>query len=268
MARSVADIHESILNAANEDGRLGLNNTSKFARYRLFTHIVAVAIWLLEKLFDAHTIEIRRIISQDKPHILQWYVAQAKAFRYGLELVEGVYLSDRLLDEQLIVSEASAVENNGNLIVKVAKRVGGQLVPLVDAEKTAFLGYLSQIKDAGVKASVWTFKGDKMRLNATIWINSMVLADSGSRLDGQNNTPVRTAIVQFVGSMPFNSMFFKQKIVDAIQAVEGVVTAELRSLEVCRYDALEYSTVDAYCVPMSGYFDQINLAINLEYRYV
>jgi hypothetical protein len=268
MARSVSDIHQSILNAASEEGRLGIQNTSKFARYRLFAHIVAVAIWLLEKLFDAHTIEIRRMISQDKPHILQWYVAQAKAFRFGLPFVEGSYSADHLLDEQLIVSEASAVENNGNLIIKVAKRINNQLVPLADFEKWAFLSYVNQVKDAGVKASVWTFQGDKMRLNATIWVDPMVLTHLGSRLDGQQSEPVRTAVARFVSSMPFNSMFFKQKIVDAIQQVEGVVTIELRSLEVCRYDSLAFTPVDAYYVPMSGYFDEINLAINLEYRYV
>ena len=53
MARTITEIHNQILaNMASNPVLGSVNNTSLTGRLRLFSYIIAVAIQLLEKIFD------------------------------------------------------------------------------------------------------------------------------------------------------------------------------------------------------------------------
>jgi len=56
MARTIQEIQGGILATIASDQVLStqLTSTSKVAIYRLFTFVVASAIWLLESIFDNH----------------------------------------------------------------------------------------------------------------------------------------------------------------------------------------------------------------------
>jgi len=271
MARSISEIQTEILvSIANDTVLAELNSPSATAIYRLIAYIVASFIWILEVLFDAHKVEVRTLIESQKPHTLRWYVNQVKAFQYGVDLNEyGLYDNANRTAEQVanqrIVAEAAAIELNGRVTIKAVKRVGGIFAPLAPLEYTALNGYLSEIKDAGVRIDLISREPDKLYLSVDVFYSSQVLSPTGARLDGNNESPVKTAMIDFLQSVPFDGIFVKAKLGFALMAVEGVVVTEIRSCRATRIDISFPQNVDVFYQPYSGclrFYDDNDLIIN------
>lgn len=234
------------------------NNTfSKVSIESLLLYIVAVGIWTLEKLFDTHTAEVTDYIATMKPHSLRWYVEKAKAFMYGVPLIDGSdqYDTTNLTDEQIaekkIVTFAACTEANATLYLKVAK---AGPAPLTADEKAAFIAYLHEIKDAGVRIDVISEQGDYLKLDMVIYYDPLLInADGESKADGTK--VVEQAIKEYIENIPFNGEFRKNELEDAIQAVEGVVMVEFNAAYHSETgDEDTYDEVVPYCKPASGYF--------------
>lgn len=230
---------------------------SKVSLENLLLYIVAAAIWTLEVLFDKHTAEVTDHIATMKPHSLRWYVEKAKAFLYGVPLIDGtdqfntIGLTDEEIASKRIVTFAACTEANATLYLKVAK---AGPAPLTADEKAAFIAYLHEIKDAGVRVDVISGKGDYLILNMVVYYNPLLINDKGeSKADGTK--VVECAIQEYIENIPFNGEFRKNELEDAIQAVEGVVMVEFVSAyhsETGEDDT--YKEVVPYCKPSSGYF--------------
>ena len=234
------------------------NNTfSKVSIESLLLYIVAVAIWTLEKLFDTHTTEVTDYIATMKPHSLRWYVEKAKAFMYGVPLIDGTDRHDTtgMTDEQIaqaqIVTFAACTEANATLYLKVAK---AGPAPLTTDEKAAFEAYLHEIKDAGVRIDVISEHGDYLKLDMVIYYDPLLInADGESKADGTK--VVEAAIKDYIENIPFNGEFRKNELEDAIQAVDGVVMVEFVAAYHSETGAADtYDEVVPYCKPSSGYF--------------
>ena len=272
MARLIKVIQAEILTAVASNAVLsGLTSTSKTAIYRLWSYIVASSIWALEVLFDAHKTELSAIVAAQKPHSLRWYVAKTKAFQYGSALPEGsdVYdnstLSDGDVLYQQIIEAAAAVESNGRILIKAATLDGAALGKLNTPQYNALKGYLTEIKDAGVKFDLISQDGDRFRMTVDIFYNPQVLAPDGSRLDGTNDTPVKTVIAAFLHDISFNALFVKSKMTDALQLIDGVVVPEIRSVQAARFDVVVWQPIDVFYQPYSGwlkFYDATDLVIN------
>ena len=218
---------------------------------------VAAAIWTLERLFDTHTAEITDYIATMKPHSLRWYVEKAKAFMYGVPLIDGTDQHDTtgMTDEQMaaakIVTFSACTEANATLYLKVAK---AGPAPLTADEKTAFVAYMHEIKDAGVRIDVISENGDYLKLDMVIYYDPLLInADGESKATGSK--VVEDAIKNYIENIPFNGEFRKNELEDAIQAVEGVVMVEFERAEHSETGAYgTYEEVIPYCKPTSGYF--------------
>jgi len=94
---------------------------SRFSIESILLYIIAASIWTLEKLFDTHTKEVTDYIATMKPHSLRWYVEKAKAFMYGVPLINGTdqHNTEGMTDEQIaqakIVTFAACTEANATL---------------------------------------------------------------------------------------------------------------------------------------------------------
>lgn len=272
MARSIEQIKTSMAEAFMQDTNLAIkygfevgadfNNTfSKVSIESLLLYIVAVGIWTLERLFDTHSTEVTDYIATMKPHSLRWYVEKAKAFMYGEpvlpELISGsdVYDTTDMTDEQIaqakIVTFAACTENNATLYLKVAK---AGPAPLTADEKAAFIAYLHEIKDAGVRIDVISEQGDYLKLYMVIYYDPLLInADGESKADGTK--VVEQAIKEYIENIPFNGEFRKNELEDAIQAVDGVVMVEFNAAYHSETGAEDtYDEVVPYCKPASGYF--------------
>ncbi len=268
MARTIDTINNDLKQAFMQDTTLaekygftaGANFADTFSRFSIesiILYIVAASIWTLEKLFDTHTTEVTEFIATMKPHSLRWYVEKAKAFLYGVPLIDGTdqYDTTNLTDEQIaekkIVTFAACTEANATLYLKVAK---AGPAPLTADEKAAFIAYLHEIKDAGVRIDVISEQGDYLKLDMVIYYDPLLINANGeSKADGTR--VVEQAIKDYIENIPFNGEFRKNELEDAIQAVDGVVMVEFNAAYHSETGAEDtYDEVVPYCKPASGYF--------------
>lgn len=272
MARTIDTINNDLKQAFMQDTTLaekygftaGANFADTFSRFSIesiILYIVAASIWTLEKLFDTHTAEVTDYIATMKPHSLRWYVEKAKAFMYGVPLIDGSdqYDTTNLTDEQIaekkIVTFAACTEANATLYLKVAK-TGPE--PLTADEKAALVAYLHEIKDAGVRIDVISERGDYLNLQMVIYYNPLLINANGeSKATGSK--VVEDAIKNYIENIPFNGEFRKNELEDAIQTVDGVVMVEFERAEHSETgDDGTFEEVNPYCKPTSGYFKFAN----------
>lgn len=272
MARTIDTINNDLKQAFMQDTTLaekygftaGANFADTFSRFSIesiILYIVAASIWTLEKLFDTHTAEVTDYIATMKPHSLRWYVEKAKAFMYGVPLIDGSdqYDTTNLTDEQIaekkIVTFAACTEANATLYLKVAK---AGPAPLTTDEKAAFVAYLHEIKDAGVRIDVISENGDYLKLQMVIYYDPLLINANGES-KGTGNKVVEDAIKNYIENIPFNGEFRKNELEDAIQAVDGVVMVEFERAEHSETGNDDtFEEVIPYCKPTSGYFKFAN----------
>lgn len=272
MARTIDTINNDLKQAFMQDTTLaekygftaGANFADTFNRFSIesiILYIVAASIWTLEKLFDTHTAEVTDYIATMKPHSLRWYVEKAKAFMYGVPLIDGsdqydtINLTDEQIAEKKIVTFAACTEANATLYLKVAK---AGPAPLTADEKAAFVAYLHEIKDAGVRIDVISENGDYLKLQMVIYYDPLLINANGES-KGTGNKVVEDAIKNYIENIPFNGEFRKNELEDAIQAVDGVVMVEFERAEHSETgDDDTFEEVIPYCKPTSGYFKFAN----------
>ncbi|MBS0647400.1 MAG: nucleotidyltransferase [Verrucomicrobia bacterium] len=260
MARTISIIQNEMIAAVQADAVLStmLTSRSKTAIWRLFLYIVAAAIWTLEKLHDTFKSDVDETISRLKPHSLRWYAEKAKNFQNGYNLVpEADYYDNTGIDPDLIeaskiIAYAAVVEQTRGVRIKVAKNLGTDLGPTAQTELFSFTAYMKEIKDAGVKVRITTGPADDLKMSLRVIYNPLVLNAAGERIDGTSATPVPDAIREHLKNLPFNGVFSIQKLVDAIQAVEGVSDLNVDSIT-SRYGALPYTAINVSLVPDAGY---------------
>jgi hypothetical protein len=269
MARTIAQIQQSIITAKQTDPVLsGLTSTSNTAVWLLWTYIVAVCQWVVENYYDAHKAEVDQIIATQRAHTLQWYVTRAKQFQYGVALpAESDTYSLPSTDPAVaIISYAAAVEMPGMVRLKVATQSGGALAPLTTTQLTAFIAYIQQIKDAGVRMQITSPAPDVLRLKLKIYYDPLVIDATGARIDGSSAYPVKDAVNAFLKNLPFNGLFVINNLIAALQAIEGVVIGVVDTAD-ATYAALPFSPVTVEYAPDAGYMitDEAYLLSNVIY---
>ncbi len=275
MARTIAEIKKEITGyfIANETivGLYGIDVSktfedqfSKVSLESIMFHVVAVAVWSLETLFDAHKTELDNLIDTMKPHRTKWYTNKALAFQFGRALVADgdVYDNTGVADGQIttekVVKYAAAIEQNGRIVLKVATDGPSGRGPLTTLQETALLAYLKEIKDAGVRIELTNLAPNQFKANIDIYYDPMVLTASlGSIANG--GSPVQEAVEGFIANLPFNGEYRNAALIDCLQSVPGVVIPELRLAQV------DNAAVMAKATPDSGYmkiYDEGDLQLN------
>lgn len=268
--RTIEEIQQSMITQVQANAVLGplLTSTSKVAVWRVLLYIVAVSIWTLDNLFVIFKADVDETIAAMKPHSLRWYAGKAKAFQYGYDLVNDAdYYNNTGIDPDTItaskiVSYAAVVEQTRGIRIKVAKTVGSDLAALTTGELASFSAYMRDVKDAGVKLLITSTAADGLRLVLRIVYDPLVINAAGARIDAVTLTPVKDAIKTYLKNLPFNGVFSVQKLVDAIQAVEGVADLNVDEVQT-KYGALAFTTVNITKVPDAGYLriEDTNLII-------
>lgn len=274
MARQLSEIQSEIL--AQLQSQLGLTDDdlrSSTSVLRIISYVVAQVIWTLENLFDFHKKEVDEKIAALKPHSLRWYVQKAKSFQYGAALVEGEDYYDNSalntseIEAMQIVSHAAASDNDGAFRLKVATNNGGELEPLNADQFSAFSAYVGLVKDAGVGIELINVNGDSLKLTVDVYYDPLILTASGARTDGTSSAPVEDAIYVYINNLPFDGLFVKSYLIDAMQAVEGVFVPEIRSCATTLYQGKVFTEVDISYQPYSGYL-KIYSPTDLQINYI
>lgn len=230
MARSITDIQNEIIAAVQADPNLtGLNSPSAVAIWRLWTRIIAASLETEEQLNDLFRLELEQLAREAVPGTADWLQKRVLEFQYDALNPQIVTVIDgkatySTVDENLrIVTRAAVVEqSNGRVLVKVAKDDGaGGLDPLSAAELLALTGYLDAIGFVGIPIDSLSLNADRVRFNA---LNVYYLRQYDPTIV---QADIITAIDDYLKDISvtnFDGTITKTDLIDAIQAVDGVVT--------------------------------------------
>ena len=257
MARSVAEIKKTMTDAFMADATirekygLSVNDTfsSKFSSVsieNILFFIVAACCYVLEVLFDKHKADVEEKISKAVVASVPWYYKMALAFQYGDSLI----LNDRTqqyeyatIDESKQLVKYAAVRDKGTSVqILVSGDQGGSPVALSNDVLAVFKQYMNRVKVAGVILHITSNPSDSVTVTATITIDPLVLNENGELLsDGRK--PVEEAITSYLKHIIYGGTFNKTKLVDVIQAVEGVVDVELEECKYRHANSLEWTVM-------------------------
>lgn len=265
MARSVTTIQNEIITAIEADPVLNTvaTSTSKVARWRLWTYIVAAAIYVHETFFDLFKADVNETIALLKPHTAKWYATKALAYQHGFALLPDSDLFDNdgytetQIDESKIVKYAAVVEQENIyqrvfLRIKLARENAGDLAPLTEPQLEGVIEYFKRVKDAGVKLVIESLPADSIKMQWHIFYDPLILDAEGNRTDGTASDVIKTAIKEYLKNLPFNGVYVLQYHIDALQAVEGVTIAEI-DLAQTKYGLLPFANVNVQTTPDAGY---------------
>lgn len=259
MARTVAQIKQSMLDAKNADPTLSaLTSTSQTAKWNLYYFIVASCIAIFEQLQDIFKTELETIASTAAPSTPQWTRNKVLKFQTGdvAELNTTTYVIEYPTintANQILTRCAVITAPNRTVLIKVAK--GNPPTPVSVGELAELQSYVETFNPAGIAFTLINENSDKMEVAGKIYYNGQYSAVI--------STNVLAALNSYMANLPFNGVISTQAVVDAIQAVEGVISVSLTRILVRRdtvayglgvtlynlttgVDAVQYQTIAGY----------------------
>ena len=237
MARSVAEIKKTMTDAflANETLRekYGLRSNSTWSESfspvsleNIIIYIIASAFYVLERIFDQYLIDVEQKVDGAVVASVPWYHKVALAYQKGYDLILNEatqrYEYARIDESKQIVKYAAVRDRGTSVQILVSGDNNGNPVALSNDDLTPFKYYMNRVKVAGVILKITSKDSTRISVSATIYVDPLVINSKGEYLSG---------------------IFNKTKLVDAIQAVNGVVDVEL--------GACKYQEADQTASPMS-----------------
>ena len=250
MARSIEEIRDSILTEkTNHPELVAMNSSSVTALWRLIVYVVAVVIWIHEKLWDVHKAEVEGIAARAVPGTTRWfqYITLQYQTGYTLEWNPDLlqYEYSQIDEVAMIVQRAAVREIGGTVRVKVAKLNGLIPEPLSAPEKLGVESYLSKVKPAGTFVDVVSLDPDYLRLQLKVYYDPNVQATVVQ-------AAVEKAVNAYIENLPFDGDLRLTHLIDAVQLVEGVEDPIVTNSE-ARYGALPFFQFDESYIPQAGY---------------
>ncbi len=271
MAREIKFIQLEIENdIAGNSELVQLNSTSKVAVFRLFSFVIATAIWLLEKIFDTHKLEIDNAIYNQKSGTGKWYQNKSLDFQYGFDLIEDTDKFDNVnftsdeIEASKIVKYCSVRETqeSNKLFIKIASESAGTLQQITNEQLIAFTAYINEIKYAGVRVSVVNNPADILNLQMVVYRDPLVIDSAGNNIVSGGRT-IEVAIVDYLQNLPFDGQLVVNDFIAYLRKQIGVINVNVVSIASSSFDAatLSFSTeteINVSRVPSAGYFTITN----------
>jgi hypothetical protein len=233
---------------------------SKVSIESILFFTIAYSIHIFEQVLDLFKSDITTIVTNMKPHTVQWYISKIKSFQND---DDGILLpidSDtyEVIDESLrIVKYCSLVEKQGYLFIKVAKSENNSPAPLSTTELTHLAEYINRIKDAGVHYELVSRPADTFRVNLVIYYDPLITI---------TRQKVKDYISQYLSSMPFDGVYSNMGLTDLLQTMEGVKVVQIR-IASANYGFNPFTTIESIYQPDAGYMSldttESNIIIDL-----
>jgi len=278
MARTINEIHDQIITEKQSMNELNalqpeiddaqtllddLKSSSLVAKWRLWVFLTAVAIWIHEKLWDVFKSEVDAIVAAAIPGTARWYRAMCLIYQHGDDLTytEFKFQYDPIDPTKNIIARASATEQGGNVLLKVAKIENSLPVKLTTAELEAFTEYIDKIKFAGTFCPVISADPDLVNINLDVHYDPSLINANGELLSDTSIKPVEDAIINYLTTLPWNGTLRNSAVVDAAQASTGVNDIVLNLIEAKSNLAANYEEVERIYLSVAGYITLNDLNI-------
>jgi hypothetical protein len=162
------------------------------------------------------------------------------------------------------VGRVSVEDVDGTLRVKVAKFASGNLIALDTSEQISLEAYLKKVRFAGTKFTIISTNGDFIQFGVINIIHDGLNSDSAIK------GFVKSVIKSQITNLPFNGRLWEVKLVDALQAISGVVDVVLNDIQVSS-DGVQWFRMPRYWTPVGGYFrvnsvENLNIVTNVVYE--
>ncbi|NRR90667.1 nucleotidyltransferase [Winogradskyella undariae] len=265
----------SNLNVAEAYGfAVGANFSDEFSLISIENirfEIQAYQLFLQEKLFNQHKIEVDATIRNQKSGRASWYRTMALRFQYGFDLLldqdyfDNSNATEAQIEASKIIKYAAVneSEDESRVIIKIAGETDNELAPITQEQRESFDYYLDEFRYAGVQTTVINYLPDLLYLNLQIQRDALVLDSNGmSILNG--NYPVNEAIEAYMKLLPFDGEFVVFDFLTYIKNnAEGVIIPTVINIESAVIDPLIDDYGDPVSIPIktiaeSGYFKVAN----------
>lgn len=247
---------------------------SIFSIKGMFVYVSTAISYLLQSLFTQMQADVDDALKNRKAPTKGWIANLVLNFQYGFPLItdtsdfDNTGYTQAQIDASKVIKYVAVIRQINDygrvlLNIKVAGSNGDDLQQTSDTVATALTSYLEIAMPAGDNWIVQNKNYDKLKNAWTIYYDPLILDANGSRLDGTDTAPVKTAIKTFLkdvsdgGNMPFSGTYVLQYHEDFVQSVPGVVIAKLASASTS-YGDLPFTKVNVEYDPDSGWlrFDQ------------
>ncbi len=266
MARTITEIYnlntQKYQEYMTENGyTVTPQNWSATNLLRLAFYVFAFLSHGMEKLWETEKSDLKYFVDNYKPRLVPWYKNKAFDFQFGYDLPnEAIEYDNTGIDENLIaaskvVKYASARGALRGVKIKVAGENNNEPVPLASNQLAACQQYFDRIKGPGVRVYLSSANPDELYLKVRLYYNPLVLDATGKRLDGTDDSPVESAIKAFLkdqNTIRFDGLFVVAKLVDKLQAVEGIEIPEVIESK-AKYAAVAWLPFTTAYLPDGGY---------------
>ena len=233
----------------------------------------AAGVHLSIQEYQQLKIDIEALLKQLKPNKPGWYANKAKLFQFGMELngdtdsYDNSGLTSDQVEAMQVVKFADAYEpaNKSVTFLKIATGSEGNRQPLPDYQYTAFVNYINRIAGAGIHIKVINEPADDIKLELDIYYDPLIMDNEGRLLNGDNDTPVPDAVDNYLDGIDFNGIYSDMRLIDALQAVDGVVIPQLKYVASRHGTYTEFSPINAFEVAYSGYYKILDDNLKLNY---
>lgn len=248
------------------EGAVFESEFSKVSFESILFDVFAFSLFLFEKLFDQHKLEIDTAILEQKSGTPRWYRNMALAFQYGFDLM---YDSDQFentdftleqIEASKIIKYSSVTESleSNKLTIKVAGDDGDFLVPLTAPQLESFSEYMQEIKYAGVGLNILNSPADRLILKMAVYRDVLVIDENGNSIKN-GGKPIEVAIKAYMKSLPFDGELLLNDLIAKLRTVDGVNNVNIITATASQYDAVigfsNFSVINVRTVPRSGYFE-------------
>ena len=233
--------------------------------------IVAAAIYTLEAIFDAFRREIDTKIADSVVASIPWYHKICLEYQHGDNLVlneaTSEYVYELIDDSKKLVKFAACRDRGGGVYILVAKEgADGYPEALSNDVLTAFREYINRRKPAGVITDVYSYNPDDITLSIRVQYNPILLNSDGSLITDPSVFPVEDAVNNYLASILYGGTFNRNKLIDAVQSVEGVQDLILGEVFAKASDAQSYNVVEGNnYTSVGGSFRSANLRNTISY---
>ena len=196
--------------------------------------VVAFTWHLVEQIIGAFRTEIDERIENAYIASIPWYYQKCLDYQHGHDLMFNptTYRFEYAqADEPARIVKFAAVRQVQDTItkLKIYTNKAGR-VPLTPTEHSAFKAYMDKVGAAGIHYQFINLNPDQLKITLQVIFNPLILDSTGAKLtDG--TFPVREAIQAYIDGITFGGMLNRTRLIDTIQAAEGVEDVVLTEIQ-------------------------------------